>query len=127
MNTASAQVGADKSTITSIGQFSSDDDADRQTISQLKAQGSDVTKPTDVIFYLYFHTQAEAEALRPEIAKMGFTVDVHSVDNPSAWAVVANKTMTPSEAGIIDMSHQFTALATAHSGIYDGWEAALVK
>ena len=127
VSTASAQETADKSTVTPTGQFDNADEADRQVIAQLKAQGSDVTKPTDVVFYLYFHTQAQAEALRGTVSSMGFAVDIHQNGSPPAWALVANKTMVPGEAAILDLSHRFTALAASQQGIYDGWEAALVK
>ncbi len=123
----SAQDASGKWVVTPTGTAEDSDDSDRQVIAQLKAQGSDVTKPTDVIFYLYFHTQAQAEALRTTVSAMGFTVDVHQVDAPPAWALVANKTMAPSEAAILNLSHRFTALALSQQGIYDGWEAALVK
>jgi len=126
-NAAAAQTASDNWTVTSTGAADNPDDADRQVIAQLKAQGSDITKPTDVIFYLYFHTQAQAEALRGAVSALGFTVDIHQVDRPPAWTLVANKTMVPSETAIIDLSHRLTTLATSQQGIYDGWEAALVK
>jgi hypothetical protein len=124
---ASAQDVSDKSVATVTGETTNADDADRQVIAQLKAQGSDITKPTDVIFYLYFHTQGQAETLRAQIASMGFTVTIQPNDNPPAWALVANKTLVPNEDTILYLSHTFTTLAASQSGFYDGWEAALVK
>ena len=103
------------------------DDADRLVIAQLKEQGSDITKPTDVIFYLYFPTQADAESLRATVADMGFTVDIHQIDGYTDWTLAANKTMIPSEDNILPLNHKFDDLAASKNGTYDGWEAALVK
>ncbi len=124
---ASAQDGSVNAVAVATGDTANADDADRQVIAQLKAQGSDITKPMDVIFYLYFHTQAQAEALRASVSSMGFTVNIQRNDNPPAWALVANKTIVPDEDTILPLSHKFTALAASQSGVYDGWEAALVK
>jgi hypothetical protein len=121
-------VWADKNSNVTYGSVATNsDDADRQAIAGLKTQGSDITKPTDVIFYLYFPSQAQAEALRPPISSMGFNVDVHKLDGYGVWTLAANKTMVPSESNILELSHKFADLAASQKGEYDGWEAALVK
>ena len=121
-------VWADKQSSVVFGSATTDaDEADRAAIAQLKDQGSDITKPTDVIFYLYFPTKAKAEKLRASISAMGFNVDIHQLDGYSEWTLVANKTMVPSEANILPLSHKFENMAASEGGAYDGWEAALVK
>ncbi|HTM80143.1 hypothetical protein [Asticcacaulis sp.] len=46
---------ADNQSSVTLGSATTDaDEADRSVIAQLKTQGSDTTKPTDVIFYLIF-------------------------------------------------------------------------
>jgi len=121
-------VWADNQSSVKLGSATTDaDEADRLAIARLKDQGSDITKPTDVIFYLYFPTQANAEVLRASISDMGFNVDIHQLDGYKEWTLAANKTMVPSEANILSLSHQFESMAASEDGTYDGWEAALVK
>ena len=121
-------VWADNQSSVTLGSATTDaDEADRSVIAQLKAQGSDTTKPTDVIFYLIFPTQAHAEALRDSISAMGFNVDIHKLDGYSEWTLAANKTLVPSETNILPLSHKFEAMALSEDGEYDGWEAALLK
>lgn len=96
-------------------------------IAELKAQGSDITKPTNVIFYLYFQKRSQAEALKGQITKLGFQVDIHKIQDYDLWTLAANKTMVPSENNVISLGQQFTAMASSEGGKYDGWEAAHVN
>ncbi len=116
-----------QSSVTFGSATTSADEADRSVIAQLKSQGSDTTKPTDVIFYLIFPTQTHAEALKATISSMGFNVDIHQLEGYSEWTLAANKTMVPDEINILPLSHKFEAMAATEAGTYDGWEAALVK
>lgn len=120
-------VWADTNSSVTYGTEATDPDAaDKAAIAQLKAQGSDITKPTDVFFYLYFPSKVTAEALRAEFSDRGFSVDIHQPAGYEVWVLAANKTMVPDETTIISLSHDFTALAETQGGHYDGWEAALV-
>lgn len=100
------------------------DEADRMVIANLKAQGSDVSQPTDVIFYFVMPSKTSANAAVKDISVLGF--DCKTAKHKKLWIIAANKTMVPAEDSILSMSRLFTTIAEKHSGSYDGWEAALV-
>lgn len=100
------------------------DEADRMVIANLKAQGSDVSHPTDVIFYFVMPSKTSANTAVKEISVLGFNCKTEK--HEKLWVIAANKTMVPAEDAIISTSRLFTAIAEKHSGAYDGWEAALV-
>ena len=121
-------VWADPNSKATFGSATTDaDQADREAVANLVAQGSDITKPTDVIYYFVMPTKATARRVEPQVVSQGFTVRVEKSPEYGVWFVIANKTLVPSESAILDWSHMFEAIAEKEGGQLDGWEAALVK
>jgi hypothetical protein len=103
-------------------------EADRQTLRALRDAGADLTKPTEVHFYLYFPTQtaaadAAAQARTPELQQARVEPAAHG----NGWLCFVSGTMVPSESAIRAASQRLQAVAKSFAGEYDGWEAAVTK
>ncbi|HTW83660.1 MAG TPA: ribonuclease E inhibitor RraB [Candidatus Sulfotelmatobacter sp.] len=106
--------------------------ADAQILEQLRLAGADLTKPTELRYYLYVPTRAQAEQAAAELVARGYTPELRAprglrpdgkVD--TEWAVIAVETHVPSPEHVGASRILFHRLATTFGGVYDGWEAAV--
>lgn len=98
---------------------------DRVAFGELKAAGTDVTKPVQVLHYLYCKKQNDAERLGKSVAAEGFSVEVRRGALGDKWLVRAKRTQMLDEATIAELRRFFDKLARGVSGgEYDGWEVA---
>jgi len=107
---------------------------DQDVIAQLKRNGSDVTKPTDVLHYLYIPSRRDAGEASRRSAAAGYRAAVREplgkLPNGTIekrYSVEAHKTIVPSIENIRRARAFFEALARRYGGEYDGWEAAVTK
>ena len=102
-------------------------EADRQTLDALRNAGADLTRPTEVNFYLYFPTQAAATNAAAQAQTPELPARVMPGADGKAWLCFVSGTMVPTELAIRAASTRLQAVATALGGEYDGWEAAIAK
>ena len=107
---------------------------DQLVLSELRKAGSDLTKPTDIRFYLYIPTLSDAQHAAQTLREHGFTVEVRaplgSLPDGSVerrYSVVANLQRVPSSDNIRLARDLFQGLALRYRGEYDGWEAAIAR
>jgi hypothetical protein len=100
-------------------------ESDRQTLVALRDAGADLTKPTEVNFYLYFPTQAAAADAASQAQTPELPARVMPAADGKAWLCFVSGTMVPSESAIRAASARLQAVASALGGDYDGWEAAV--
>ncbi len=108
-----------------------------QVVGQLINLGADLQAPRHTVFYCYFSTEAVAQAAGDALRARGLEVKVEMMpaaflannpDAPYPWSVVAES----SDRGLVpdflrDTVDACEALAVAHGGSYDGWEAGLTE
>lgn len=92
-------------------------EADEATLQAMLRAGADLTKETEVIFYLYFPTRALAERAAESIRNPTFIPEVKD----TLCEVTAR--IVPSLNTIRDASVRFHAVAATWHGEYDGWVA----
>jgi len=102
-------------------------EADRQTLRALRDAGADLTKPTTVNFYIYFAERGAAESASAQAGTATLKSKVQRAADDSAWLCLVTGSMVPSESAIRQESTRLQAVAAAHGGDYDGWEAAVTK
>jgi hypothetical protein len=102
-------------------------DTDQRVLDQLREAGSDLSKPHQMEFLLYFPTEEAARKAANKIKAEGFSVDVKRAPQGPMWLCLAMKRMAPKRAEIAAIGRKFTAVAQEFNGDYDGWETSLEK
>jgi hypothetical protein len=97
------------------------DDPDGQVLAQLVKAGSDLSKPHNLEFFLYFPERPVAEATAQHLMQVGFQANVTPAAQGSDWLCLATRTMVPSHKQLVEISAQMEALARSGGGEYDGW------
>jgi hypothetical protein len=108
---------------------------DVKVLQLLKSSGADLSKPAQIIHYLYFNTNVDASAAASELKATGFS-NVKVAPAPTAldrapskaqYSCIAETCAVPSEDAVFTTTDRMEALAKKHSGTYDGWEASVEK
>jgi regulator of RNase E activity RraB len=102
-------------------------DLDGSVLVQLRRVGSDLSKPHNLEFFLYFPTQSVAEEAALQIRNAGFEVEVKKGAQGDQWLCFATKTMVPDLPDLQKIRHNFVPLAASIDGEYDGWGTQVVK
>ena len=113
--------------ILSFFKASKNADPDSMVLDQLKKAGSNLAKPHKIEFFLYFPTQPAATEAATAIKNAGFEVDVRPAAQGPGWLCFAAKAMVPELAVLQKIRQDFTGIATARGGQYDGWGTGIVK
>jgi regulator of RNase E activity RraB len=107
-----------------------DDVPDSVVVENLAGAGSDVSKPHDIDFTLYFPEEAAARRVGAKLTSEGFVVAVDFVeedgDEDAFWSIEATKSMVPDPDEITKVGQSLRTLAESEGGEYDGWGAAVV-
>ena len=99
---------------------------DAQVIAQLRSAGSDVTKPHEVEFFLYFPTETVARQAADQFSSRGYKAVVRLGVNQKNWLCQLNRHMVPTVEAMTTARGEFTAVTDASGGEYDGWGAEVV-
>jgi hypothetical protein len=102
-------------------------EGDQQVLAQLRKAGADLSKPTEVIYYLYFKDRQAADSAAAHVGVGPLAPSVRRAADDSAWLCLVTGTMVPSQEAIRTYTTRLVALAKTYHGEYDGWEAALTK
>jgi hypothetical protein len=102
-------------------------DTDQKVLDQLREAGSDLNKPHQMEFLLYFPTEESARTVANRIKAEGFSVEVKRAPQGPSWLCVAMKRMVPKRAEIAAIGRRFNAIAQEFKGEYDGWETSLER
>jgi hypothetical protein len=102
---------------------------DQQVLKQLRRLGANLSRPREIIHFLYFPTQVAAERASHHLRGEGYMIDVrpaaNAADNPpNPWLMEARVIAVVDESTVQPMRQKFEDLAESGGGEYDGWEAA---
>jgi hypothetical protein len=101
---------------------------DLAVLGSLVDAGADLTQPRHVVFYVYLSDQASAQRAAEAPRGQGYTAEVRDPlpDHPEQWGLVCDRhDVVTSPDFIREADDFFQALADAHGGDYDGWEASV--
>jgi len=99
---------------------------DKNTLAQLQEAGSDLSKPHEIDYWLYFPTQQFAQAAAAELKGKGFLVK-SVAQSGKEWRALAHKSMVLSSGNVATTTSLLETLAASHSGDFDGWETKVVQ
>jgi hypothetical protein len=102
---------------------------DKRVLKQLRKARANLSRPREVVHFLYFPTQVAAERASHELRGEGYMIDVRPAANaaenpPNPWLMEARNFAVVDESTVQPMRAKFEAVAAAGGGEYDGWEAA---
>lgn len=100
---------------------------DKQVLVQLKKAGSNLSKPHDVEFFLYFPTESIAQQAASQIRVAGFAVEVKPAAKGIDWLCFATRRMVPDIAALEQIRKDFNNLTATLGGEYDGWGTGVVN
>lgn len=109
-------------------------DDDERVLHALAAAGSDLSKSTDLVFYLYVPTREDAERCYAALWENGYRARVGAplgnLPNGTTelrWSVIGNLEAVPTLATIRASRELMEELAQQVGGEFGGWEAALAR
>lgn len=102
-------------------------EGDLQVLGQLRKAGADLSKPTEVNYYLYFQDRKAADSAAAHVGPGPLAATVRRAGDDSAWLCFVTGTMIPSQEAIRAYTTRLAGLARTYHGEYDGWEAAITK
>lgn len=102
----------------------SSQEADALALRQLAGRGADLAKPRHVIHFLYFAREEDARAATEAIGDAWTTKITPPGETITDWTVEADGHRTVGPETVAAFRSWFEAVAAAHDGEYDGWEAS---
>jgi regulator of RNase E activity RraB len=112
---------------TTTSHFETAEEGDRLIVEQLRSMGADLSKPREVLHYLYLPSEEAARDIGSELEAQGYNVEVRpgaGPPGPNPWLCLATIQAVVSVESANASTRSFMQLATTHGGEYDGWEAA---
>lgn len=99
---------------------------DKLALEELRASGVGVSKPVELVHYLYCDKRCDADRVRSLMTVERFRVVVRRGALGDNWLVLSSRTQMLSEDTIVEMRSFFEGIALSVSGgEYDGWEVAV--
>jgi hypothetical protein len=95
--------------------------ADSKVLEHLRELGCDPRQARRIRHFLYLPTSDDAGAVAQVLEREGW--DTAVVETDEVWLVSARCLRVLSEPLVREIRAHLGALATAHGGSYDGWEA----
>jgi regulator of RNase E activity RraB len=100
---------------------------DGQVIAQLAKAGSNLSKPHNIEFFLYFPNQQSAEKIAVKLNSDGFSTTVKQSASSKETLLQAQKPMLPVESELAALREKLNTLSASEGGVYDGWGTEIEK
>jgi hypothetical protein len=113
-----------------LGAYNDPAAGDQMILEQLAGMGEDLTRPREVVHYLYFPSAEAAKTVAGALREDGFKAEpqlaAHAGENPpNPWVVLATGRCVVNEQSLTQLRDRLSELAEAMGGEYDGWETAV--
>jgi hypothetical protein len=95
--------------------------ADSRVLEHLRDLGCDPRQPRGIRHFIYLPSSAAAAAVAQVLEREGWDTAVQEAEG--TWLVAARCLRVLSEPLVRQIRARLAALAAAHEGSYDGWEA----
>jgi len=125
-----------------IRRIPSESEGDAAVIDALRKAGSNLSRPTEITYYLYVPAESDAREVAALLNKHNLQATVEkptgtglaetvakAVDGSSgdSWGIITVTKDVPSLENVRTARALFEDLARRYHGEYDGWEAAVQK
>ena len=104
-------------------------EGDEALLGMLEVKGSDLSKPHEIDFFLYFPFGGYTRLAAKLITQAGFQTEITKLDNAGwhKWDLQATKVMIPKSWTLRRLRIVFSIIAVLGLGEYDGWQSGVVK
>lgn len=96
-------------------------DLDRKILALLRERGSELSRPHEVEFYIYFRTEKDALEASPGIAGAGYHVQVLQDSSGDRWLCLARRAMVPTLGAIGKAHEELQKASRPFNGFCGGW------
>ena len=96
-------------------------DDDGQALAQIESQGSDMSLPMEIDFFIAVPSSEAGEAVSAVVRPLGFSPSVELDDESGEWTCYAAKTMVATYEAITEAQSQLSRVSEALGGLTDGW------
>jgi len=97
-------------------------------LEALRKAGTDLSKPTEVSYFLVFTDSASAGRAADSVrASSKFETEILASRGRMEWVCLASATMVPEQSAILETTKRFKALAASFGGRFDRWEAEVAQ
>jgi hypothetical protein len=106
----------------------SQEQKDRVTLAAMLEAGADLTKDTEILFFVYTRTEGKAEHFAASERMDGWDCKVHPpIQGTTDWLVILRTHAVPSVERISGFTQRFRRRELTDGVHFDGWEAAVTK
>ena len=97
------------------------DDADGDALARIKSEGSDMSRPMFIDFFVAVPSFEMGEAVANAVKALGFVPSVECDDETGEWTCYATKSMVPTYEAIVEAQAQLADVSDPFQGYPDGW------
>ncbi len=106
----------------------------QEVLDNLKQHGADLSKPAELMFFMYLPKRRSAELAAEELREKGFKINVRRAPTknilerlfgPRSYSCIAEIRAVPEESWLIQTVNGMVELAARYHGEYDGWESSV--
>ncbi|WP_045390093.1 ribonuclease E inhibitor RraB [Vibrio rotiferianus] len=83
--------------------------------------GSDLSKPMNMDFFVAVPSKAKGLAVAREVEKLGFQTSVEFDNEEREWTCYCNKTIIPSYSNVVAIEQQLDRVSKPFDGVVDGF------
>lgn len=98
-----------------------EDVATMEALERYQAQGSDLSRPMEIDFFVSAPTEESAESVAREADSRGFSVKIEVSEASGEWTCYCTKTLIPSYANVRSIERELDAVARPFGGRADGF------
>ena len=110
-----------------VDEFEGESEGDRRVLEHMRKAGADLSKETDVRWYVYLPERASAETFAEKARAGGWTVAVREGADGTSWLALCSRAAVPAAETIRNMRKSLSAWGEGLEADVDGWEAAIQK
>ena len=95
-------------------------------LDALRKAGNDVSKPTEVTYYLVFPNAADAQRAADAAHALDFEAEIIG-GRGGQWTCIASRRMIPEQSTMLETTRKLKTLAESFGGHFDRWEAEVAQ
>ncbi|QDU73074.1 hypothetical protein Pan97_00410 [Bremerella volcania] len=92
-----------------------------QALKQIEADGSDLSKPIEMDFFVAVPSQEAGDQVADEARKIGFETSVEQDEESGEWTCYCTKTILATVDAVFDIEESLDDLADPFGGYSDGF------